>query len=82
MATVKIGSGNRVVLPKEAREHLGVGPGDELLVVPRGNKVIVLGNPRRALDELAGSGKGVYGRPARYLRREQNSWTRGEVSRS
>jgi AbrB family looped-hinge helix DNA binding protein len=74
MTTVKISSKNQVVVPKEARDHLGVGPGDELLVVPKGGRLIVLRRPPDVLEDLAGSAKGIYGGGARYLRKERKSW--------
>lgn len=76
MATVRISSKNQVVVPKEAREHLGVGPGDELLVVPRGRGVLIVAVPKDPVAALAGSGKGVYGGSERHLKRERRSWKR------
>ncbi len=76
MTTVKISAKNQVVVPKEAREHLHVGPGDELLVVPKGGRLIVIRKPDDLLESLYGSGKGIYGSVDRYLRRERESWNR------
>ena len=78
MTTVKISQKNQVVVPREAREHLGVGPGDELLVVPRGGYVIIMARPENIAKALAGSGKGLFGKTRRYLKGEKRSWkTRG-----
>lgn len=78
MTTVKISGKNQVVVPSEAREHLGVGPGDELVVVPKGDHVIIMAKPRSVSKALAGSGKGLYGKTRQYLKGERNSWkTRG-----
>ncbi len=78
MTTVKISHKNQVVVPREAREHLGVGPGDELLVVPKGGYVIIMPRPGSISRRLAGSGKGFYGEARGYLKRERKSWkTRG-----
>lgn len=74
MTTVKLSSKNQIVLPKEAREHLRVGPGDELLVVPKGQTVILVPKPKDAVKALAGTGKGIYGKSHRYLKRERRSW--------
>lgn len=74
MTTVKISGKNQVVVPREAREHLGVGPGDELLVVPKGGHVIILAKPKSVSAALAGSGKGLYGKARRYLKNERKAW--------
>jgi AbrB family looped-hinge helix DNA binding protein len=74
MTTVKISQKNQVVVPREAREHLGVGPGDELLVVPKGGYVIIMARPVSVAKALAGSGKGLYGKAPRYLKGERLSW--------
>ena len=74
MARVKISSKNQILVPKEARDHLHVGPGDELLVVPKGNRLIVMRKPPDLLEALAGSAKGIYGGGGRYLRKERRSW--------
>jgi len=76
MTTVKLSSRNQVVIPKEAREALGLQPGDELLVVPKGDRVVILLKPPDLVKRLAGSGRGVFGRPDRYLSRERASWKR------
>jgi AbrB family looped-hinge helix DNA binding protein len=80
MTTAKISAKNQVVVPKETREHLHVGPGDELLFVPKGGRVIVLRKPDDVLESLRGSGKGAFVRGDRYLRRERGSWNRTKRS--
>ena len=76
MTTVKLSSKNQVVIPKEAREALDVGPGDELLVVPKGDTVIIMANRPDVVAALAGSGRDVYAPADRYLKRERGSWQR------
>ena len=76
MAIVKLNSRYQIVIPKEAREALGLPPGDELLVVPEGDRVVVLLRPPELVKRLGGSGRGVFGRPDRYLSRERASWDR------
>jgi AbrB family looped-hinge helix DNA binding protein len=39
MAEVTLSAKNQIVIPREAREALGVKAGDKLLVVVRGEKV-------------------------------------------
>jgi len=67
-----VSSKNQIVIPREAREALGVKAGDKLLVVVRGKTVIILPEPddyQKAIHGLAG---GAY--PRGYLRKERQSW--------
>jgi len=74
MTSVKISSKNQIVVPKEARERMGVGPGDELLVVAKRDRIIILPKPDDLLGCLAGSAKGIYGDVDEYIRIERASW--------
>ena len=67
-----LSSKNQIVIPREARRCLGVKPGDKLLIVPRGNTVIVLVKPENYGEALLGLGKGLYSED--YLETERNSW--------
>jgi AbrB family looped-hinge helix DNA binding protein len=79
MTIVKLSSKNQIVVSKETREAMGVGPGDELLLVPKGDTAILTRKPKNLLKALAGSGKGVFDEG--YLRKERESWTRRRSSR-
>jgi AbrB family looped-hinge helix DNA binding protein len=46
MAEATLSSKNQIVIPREAREALGAGPGDKLLVVVRDKMVVILPRPR------------------------------------
>ena len=72
MGQVKLSSKNQIVIPREAREALGVKAGDQLLVVVRGERVIVLEKPKVLHKAIRGIGKGLYG-PG-YLDKERKSW--------
>ena len=74
MTTVKMSSKNQIVVPKEARERIGVGPGDELLVFAKRDRIIILRKPDGLLNYLAGSAKGIYGDVDEYIRQERSSW--------
>jgi len=72
MATATLSSKNQIVIPREAREALGVKAGDQLLVVVQGDKVIVLQKPKSYRDAIRGLGKGLY--PRNYLKKERQNW--------
>jgi AbrB family looped-hinge helix DNA binding protein len=72
MATAKLSSKNQIVIPREAREALGVKAGDQLLVVVHNNKLIVMEKPKAHHKAILGMGKGLY--PDGYLDEERNSW--------
>jgi AbrB family looped-hinge helix DNA binding protein len=72
MAVQKLSSKNQIVIPKEARQAMGVKGGDELLVVVKGNMTIVMPKPRRYAQALRGLTKGTY--RSDYLKRERRTW--------
>jgi len=61
-----------MVIPREAREALGVKPGDRILVVVRGNRVIVLQKPKSHHAAIRGLARGLYSRG--HLQKERQSW--------
>lgn len=67
-----LSSKNQIVIPREAREALGVKPGDKLLVVVRGHRVIVLEKPKEHHTAIRGLGQDSY--PETYLADERESW--------
>jgi AbrB family looped-hinge helix DNA binding protein len=72
MNRATLSSKNQIVIPREAREALGVKAGDQLLVVVRGERVIVLEKPKAHHATIRGLGAGVY--PASHLAKERKSW--------
>ncbi len=67
-----LSSKNQIVIPKEARQALGVKSGDRLLLVVRGARVIVLQKPESPHASIRGLARPGYGR--RYLDKERRSW--------
>jgi AbrB family looped-hinge helix DNA binding protein len=63
---------NQIVISEEARRALGVKAGDKLLVVVRGDQVIVFQKPKAHHTAIRGLAKRLY--PAGYLRKERRSW--------
>jgi AbrB family looped-hinge helix DNA binding protein len=63
---------NQIVIPREAREALRVRAGDKLLVVVRGDKVIVLQKPTAYHSAIRGLSRRPY--PDGFLETERRSW--------
>ena len=72
MKEVTLSSKSQIVIPREAREALGVNAGDKLLVVVHGDRVIVLQKPKVHHTAIRGLGKGAY--PGGYVQKERQSW--------
>jgi AbrB family looped-hinge helix DNA binding protein len=72
MKEATLSTKNQIVIPREAREALGVKAGDKLLVVLRGVRVIVLQKPKSHHATIRGLARGVY--PSGYLPKERQSW--------
>jgi len=63
---------NQIVIPKDARQALGVKAGDKLLLVVRGDRVIVFQKPESHHSALKGLANVGYGNE--YLPEERQSW--------
>jgi AbrB family looped-hinge helix DNA binding protein len=72
MAVQRLSSKNQIVIPKEARQAMGVKGGDELLVVVKDDLTIVMPKPKRYTSALRGLAKGTY--PSDHLKRERRAW--------
>lgn len=68
MAVQKPSSKNQVMIPKEARQAMGVKGGDELLVVVKDDLTLIVPKPKRYAKALQGLAKGIY--PTDYLKRD------------
>jgi AbrB family looped-hinge helix DNA binding protein len=72
MHEVKLSSKNQIVIPREVRSALRVKAGDKMVIVTRGDTVIMLRKPKQYSKATAGIAKGIY--PADYLKAERDSW--------
>lgn len=72
MSEVTLSSKHQIVVPREAREALGLKPGSRLQVVVRGRTVILMSKPKNAAKALAGAARRKY--PSGYLDRERATW--------
>ena len=74
---VKLNKRNRMVLPKAAREALGIEPGGRVLVVVQGQRVHLLPELEDWTDYVHGLGEDIWaalGGGERFLREERASW--------
>jgi AbrB family looped-hinge helix DNA binding protein len=72
MAEATLSSKNQIVIPREAREALGVRPGDKILVIVHSDKVLILQKPKSYPLALRGLGRGSY--PKDHVNKERESW--------
>ena len=72
MYEAKLSSKNQIVIPRGARMPLGLKPADKLLVVVRGDMIILMRKPRKFSDALRGAGQVSYSEY--YLQKERDSW--------
>ena len=72
MTEATLSAKNQIVIPREAREALQVKPGDKLVVVVRGDRVIVLERPKSHHAAIRGLAHGKYSKS--YLEKERQSW--------
>lgn len=73
MPHATISQKNQIVIPREARQGMHVGAGDQLIVETINGVTILLPKPKKIGQALKGLSKGVY--PKNYLRRERKSWS-------
>jgi AbrB family looped-hinge helix DNA binding protein len=72
MTEATLSAKNQIIIPREARGALGLKPGDKLLVVVHGDKVIMLQKPKAHHAVIRGLAGRAY--PSGYLRKERGSW--------
>jgi len=72
MAQVTLSTKNQIVVPREAREALGIRPGQKIMVVVRGNAVILMPKPDSHQSAIRGLSRGAFS--SDHLERERQSW--------
>ena len=74
--TVTLSSKNQIVVPREAREKLKIGPGRELLVLCKEDRVVLIPRPKNIVKHMAGLHKDVWKDlgASSYLKDERDSW--------
>jgi AbrB family looped-hinge helix DNA binding protein len=79
MASVKMSSKNQIVIPREARERLGLRPGDRLDVRLEAERIILEKSAGDVSEALRGLLRGSFGSDAEaYLAEERRAWGRDD----
>lgn len=73
-ATVRLSSKYQIVIPQAAREALSLEAGDELLVLCKSDRVVIIPKPKRFSRRAAGLHREVWQGAEAYLEEERNSW--------
>ena len=58
--TVTVSSRNQIVIPKEARKQLGLGPGARLLVLVKDDRIVFVPEPDNFVKRFSGRFKGLW----------------------
>lgn len=72
--TVKLSSKYQVVIPQLARAELGLEAGDELLVLCKSDRVVMIPKPKKFSKRTAGLHRDVWEGAEAYLKDERGSW--------
>lgn len=73
-ATVTLSSKYQIVIPRAAREALGLYAGDELLVLCKSDRVVIVPKPKNFAKRTAGLHREVWQGADAYLKNERDSW--------
>lgn len=73
---VLLSSKNQIVIPKEARDKLKIGPGGELLVLCKSDRVVLIPKPNNIVKHMAGLHQDIWQQlgAAAYLKDERETW--------
>ena len=69
---VTLSSKHQIVVPRDAREALGLKPGDKLLIVTLGDRVMMMRRPSSHADAIKGLARGLS--PREHVDTERGSW--------
>jgi len=72
--TVTLSSKHQIVIPKEARDALSLAAGDQLLVLSKPDRVVIIPKPRNFARRTAGLHADVWGGAGSYLQGERSDW--------
>jgi AbrB family looped-hinge helix DNA binding protein len=73
-ATVTLSSKYQIVIPQPAREALSLQAGDELLVLCKSDRVVIVPKPKKFAKRTAGLHREVWQGAEAYLQAEREKW--------
>jgi AbrB family looped-hinge helix DNA binding protein len=73
-ATVTLSSKYQIVIPQAACEALGVSAGDELLVLCKPDRVVIIPKPKKSAKRTAGLHRDIWQGADAYLKSEREDW--------
>ena len=73
-ATAKLSSKYQVVIPQAAREALGLKAGDELLILCKQDRVVMMPKPKKFAQRTAGLHREIWQGAESYLKDEREGW--------
>lgn len=74
MAKVTLSSKYQIVIPQSAREALSLEAGDELLVLCKPDRVVIIPKPKSFVRRTAGLHKEIWQGAEAYLADERERW--------
>jgi len=77
--TVTVGKRAQIVIPKKAREAIGIKEGSKATLMYGKGRGIIMGDPKTYGRLLRGLGKEIWAKAGgadKYLKRERASWNR------
>jgi AbrB family looped-hinge helix DNA binding protein len=72
--TVTLSSKYQIVIPREARQAMNLSSGDELLVLCKPDRVVIMAKPKDFAKRMAGLHREIWHGADAYLRDERESW--------
>ncbi len=72
--TVTLSSKYQIVIPQAAREALSLAAGDELLVLCKADRVVIIPKPKNFAKRTAGLHRDVWHGANAYLKTEREDW--------
>ncbi|HEX5726418.1 MAG TPA: AbrB/MazE/SpoVT family DNA-binding domain-containing protein [Longimicrobiaceae bacterium] len=76
MPRARLSSKSQIVIPAEIRRKLGLKPGDEILMEPEDEHVVLRKAPKSALERLAEFGGPMWRGYAEEIERDRDEWDR------
>lgn len=77
--TITLGKKSQVVIPKKAREAIGLKAGSKATLIYDKGRAYIFGNSKESIKLLKGLGKEIWAKAGgadKYLKRERASWNK------